>query len=55
MDRLSEEGKEHRVGTAAAEDSARWPTQAAGGVRQVLSPVTDFHTNRGAMRNNVRG
>jgi hypothetical protein len=28
-----------------AEDSARWPTQAAGGVRKVLSPVTDFHTS----------
>jgi hypothetical protein len=28
------------VGTAAAEDSARWSTQAAGGVRKVLSAVT---------------
>src|SRR4051812_16065392 len=46
MDRLSEEGKELRVGAAAAEDSARWPTQAAGGVRKVLSSVTDFTQSR---------
>jgi hypothetical protein len=42
MDRLSEEGKKRGVGTPVAEDSARWPTQAAGGVRKVLSPVTWF-------------
>ena len=37
-------GNKRGVGTAAAEDSAQWPTQAAGGVRKVLSAVAEFHT-----------
>jgi hypothetical protein len=41
MDRLSEEGKKRSVGTAAAEDSAQWPTQDAVSVWKVLSAVTD--------------
>jgi hypothetical protein len=44
MNRLSEEGKKRGVGTPVAEDSAQWPTQAAGGIWKVLSPVTDFRT-----------
>jgi hypothetical protein len=43
VDRLSDEGKKRGVATTAAEDSARWPTQAAGGVRKVLSPVTSLN------------
>jgi hypothetical protein len=37
----SEEGKKRGVGTPVAKDSAQRPTQAAGGVRKVLSPVID--------------
>jgi NAD-dependent dihydropyrimidine dehydrogenase PreA subunit len=41
--RLSAEGKKRSVGATAAEDSARWPTQVARGVRQVLSAVTSLN------------
>jgi hypothetical protein len=46
VDRLSNKGKKRGLGAAAAEDSARWTNQAAGGVQKVLSPVTGFHESK---------